>query len=72
MFMEALRSVNKLTDPLFGDLQPDSSVNVYFNMSSGPGADLCGPWNSEPAFRYVANPMQYEEEHRQGRLGSTR
>jgi Mn-containing catalase len=71
MFMEALRSVNKLTDPLFGDLQPDSSVNLYFNMSSGPGADLRGPWNSEPTFQYVANPMQYEEEHRQGRPGST-
>jgi Mn-containing catalase len=70
MFMEALRSVNKLTDPLFGDLQPDSSVNVYFNMSSGPGADLRGPWNSEPAFRYVENPAQHEEQRHQGRPGT--
>ena len=57
MFMDALNSINKLTDPLFGDLQPDQSVNVYFNMSFGPGADLRGPWNREPAFRYVANPL---------------
>jgi Mn-containing catalase len=70
MFMEALRSVNKLTDPIFGDLQPDSSVNVYFNMSSGPGADLRGPWNSEPTFRYVENPAQHEEERHRGRPGT--
>lgn len=70
MFMEALRSVNKLTDPIFGDLQPDTSVNLYFNMSSGPGADLRGPWNSEPAFQYVENPAQHEEERHQGRPGT--
>ena len=62
MFMEALHSIDKLTEPLFGDLQPDSSVNVYFNMSSGPGADLRGPWNSEPAFQYVADPLQHEQQ----------
>lgn len=59
MFMEALRSVEKLTEPLFGDLKPDDTVNVYFNMSSGDGADLRGPWNSEPAFRYVERPEEY-------------
>jgi Mn-containing catalase len=57
MFMEALRSLDKLSDPLFGDLKPDDSVNVYFNMSSGQNADLRGPWNQEPAFRYVADPL---------------
>ena len=70
MFMEALNSVNKLSDPLFGDLQPDNSVNVYFNLSSGPGADLRGPWNSEPAFQYVADPLQHEQQEHAGRPGS--
>ncbi len=70
MFMEALRSLNKLTDPLFGDLQPDESVNVYFNMSSGEGADLRGPWNTEPAFRYVADPLAHEQQEHRGRPGS--
>lgn len=70
MFMEALRSINKFDDPLFGDLQPDNSVNVYFNMSMGPGADLRGPWNSEPAFQYVADPLQHEQQEHSGRPGS--
>jgi Mn-containing catalase len=63
MFITALQSLNKLSDPLFGDLQPDDTVNVYFNLSSGPGADQRGPWNAEPAFRYVANPLQEAERH---------
>ena len=58
MFMEALRSLNKLDDPLFGDLKPDDTVNVYYNMASGPGSDLRGPWNKEPAFEYVADPYK--------------
>ena len=70
MFMEALNSINKLTDPLFGDLQPDESVNVYFNMSSGAGADLRGPWNSEPAFQYVADPVAHEQKEHEGHAGS--
>jgi Mn-containing catalase len=60
MFMEALNSIGKLTDPLFGALKPDETVNVYFNMSSGPGSDERGPWNREPAFRYVADPLHHE------------
>lgn len=60
MFMEALNSVNGLTQPLFGDLQPSPSVNLYFNLSSGTGADLRGPWNTEPAFQYIADPLQHE------------
>ena len=70
MFMEALKSINKLTEPLFGDLQPDNSVNVYFNMSSGSGADLRGPWNSEPAFQYVADPLEHEQKQHTGHSGS--
>ena len=70
MFMEALNSINKLAEANFGDFTPDNSVNLYFNMSSGPGADLRGPWNSEPAFRYVADPLQHEVEEHSGRPGS--
>jgi len=60
MFMEALKTVNGLDNPLFGDLKPDNTVNLYFNMSNGPDADQRGPWNSEPAFQYVADPLQHE------------
>lgn len=64
MFMEALRSIGALDEPMFGDLKPDQTVNLYFNLSSGPGADLRGPWNSEPAFQYIADPLQHElQEH---------
>ena len=64
MFMEALKSLNALETPLFGDLKPDNTVNLYFNLASGPGADLRGPWNSEPAFQYVADPLKHEmQEH---------
>ncbi len=64
MFMEALKSMNALDTPLFGDLKPDNTVNLYFNLASGPGADQRGPWNSEPAFQYVADPLQHEmQEH---------
>ena len=62
MFMEALNSLNGLTNPLFGDLKPDHTVNLYFNMSNGPDADQRGPWNSEPAFQYVADPLQHERQ----------
>lgn len=62
MFMEALRSMNALDKPLFGDLKPDDTVNLYFNMSTGPDADQRGPWNSEPAFRYVADPLAHERQ----------
>ena len=54
--MEALKSVGKLTDPYFGNVKPDDTVNVYFNMSSN-GKDERGPWNSEPTFRYIADPL---------------
>lgn len=50
MFMKALQSMNKLEDPLFGDLQPDDTVDVWFNLTLGPEADRRGPWNTEPEF----------------------
>jgi Mn-containing catalase len=56
MFMEALQSLGKLTDPFFGNIPPDETVNVYFNMSSN-GTDERGPWNSEPKFKYIADPL---------------
>jgi Mn-containing catalase len=67
MFMEALRSLNALDQPLFGDLKPDDTVNLYFNLSSGPGADERGPWNREPAFQYVADPLQNAMQEHGGR-----
>jgi Mn-containing catalase len=57
MFMRALDSLGKLTDPLFGNIQPDSTVDIYYNLSQD-GQDERGPWNSEPNFKYVADPMR--------------
>jgi len=54
MFMNALDSMNKLTDPLFGNVAPDETVDIVFNLSQGE--DVRGPWNAEPAFRYIENP----------------
>ncbi len=53
MFMKALDSMNKLTDPFFGTIRPDESVNIVFNMSHGD--DHRGPWN-EGDFHYVSDP----------------
>ncbi len=68
MFMKALESLGKLTDPFFGNIQPDETVNLYFNLSSNGkengmtpktnGSDERGPWNSEPTFEYIANPLE--------------
>ena len=55
MFMKALDSLGKLTDPFFGNIQPDNTVDLYFNLSQN-GQDERGPWNSEPDFKYVAQP----------------
>jgi len=35
---------------MFGDLKPDDTVDVYFNLTTGPEAERRGPWNSEPDF----------------------
>ena len=58
MFMTALESLGKLTDPLFGTVKPDETVKLYFNLSEAKGhKDERGPWNSEPAFSYVGDPQ---------------
>ncbi|MBK1987323.1 manganese catalase family protein [Sphaerospermopsis aphanizomenoides BCCUSP55] len=59
MFMKALDSLGKLTDPLFGNVQPDETVSLYYNLSTnGTDQEQRGPWNSEPTFNYVANPLE--------------
>ncbi len=58
MFMKALDSLGKLTDPFFGNIPPDETVNLYYNLSTnGDGKDERGPWNSEPDFEYIADPL---------------
>ena len=57
MFMKALDSMGKLTDPFFGNIQPDETVDIYYNLSTN-GKDERGPWNSDENFKYVANPVQ--------------
>jgi len=57
MFMKALDSLGKLTDPFFGNIQPDETVALYYNLSTN-GKDERGPWNSEPTFKYIADPLQ--------------
>lgn len=67
MFMAALQKMNKLDAALFGDLKPDETVNIYYNLSEPlHGEDQRGPWNSEPAFKYIAHPLQEAE---RGALG---
>ncbi len=57
MFMKALQSLGKLTDPAFGHVKPDETVDLYFNLSrSADEQNVRGPWNVEPAFRYVPDP----------------
>ena len=72
MFMETLKSVDRATGPSFGDFEPDSSVDVYFNVSSGSGAVLRGPWNSDPAFQCASNPLEHERLDQAGRPAATR
>jgi len=55
MFMQALDKLGKLTDPIFGNVEPDQTVNVYFNLSKN-GKDERGPWNQEPMFTFEADP----------------
>jgi Mn-containing catalase len=57
MFMKALESLGKLTDPLFGNVKPDETVKVYYHTSSN-GAESRGPWNEPPNFEYVADPVK--------------
>lgn len=55
MFMKALDSMDKLTDPMFGGIKPDETVKLVFNLSQG-GEDIRGPWNEEPDFNYIEDP----------------
>jgi len=54
MFMKALDAMGKLDDPTFGQIPPDETVKLVFNLSQGE--EHRGPWNSEPDFDYVADP----------------
>jgi Mn-containing catalase len=54
MFMKALESMGKLDDPFFGNIEPDETVKLVFNLSKGQ--DERGPWNEEPDFDFVENP----------------
>jgi Mn-containing catalase len=56
MFMKALESLGKLDDPFFGNVQPDETVDIYYNLSSN-GKDERGPWNSDENFKYIAQPV---------------
>ena len=55
MFMKALDSMGKLDDPFFGDVAPDDTVKLVFNLSQGE--DKRGPWNEKPDFDYIENPQ---------------
>ena len=57
MFMKALESLGKLDEPFFGNIQPDETVNLYFNLSSGEEKDERGAWNSDENFEYIADPI---------------
>jgi len=53
MFMKALDAMGKLDDPYFGNIPPDDTVDIVFNLSAGQ--DSRGPWNQKP-FKYIENP----------------
>jgi Mn-containing catalase len=53
MFMKALDAMGKLDDPFFGNVAPDDTVAITFNLSQGE--DVRGPWNSGE-LEYVAEP----------------
>ena len=53
MFMKALDAMGKLDDPYFGNIPPDETVDIVFNLSQGE--DSRGPWNEKP-FEYIAEP----------------
>jgi Mn-containing catalase len=56
MFMKALDSLGRLNEPAFGTVKPDETVKLYFDLSHGDAGSWRGPWNSEPAFDYIAEP----------------
>jgi Mn-containing catalase len=56
MFMKALQSLGKLEDPAFGNVPPDETVNLYFNLSADGQRDHRGPWNEGPDVKFIAEP----------------
>jgi Mn-containing catalase len=58
MFMKALDSLGKLDEPFFGNIQPDETVKLYYNLSTDGTQDERGDWNAEPDFQYVENPSE--------------
>ena len=48
MFMKALDQMGKLDDPFFGNVPPDDTVKLVFNLSQRE--DARGPWNKAPDF----------------------
>ena len=46
---------------------PRQTVNLYFNLASGPGAHERGPWDREPTFQDIADPLQHEMQEHGGR-----
>ena len=61
MFMQALHGMGKLDDPMFGNVKPDETVDLYFNMSRDGTLDMRGPWTEEPAFRFIEEPKPQGE-----------
>ncbi|MBW4528320.1 MAG: manganese catalase family protein [Phormidium tanganyikae FI6-MK23] len=61
MFMKALESLGKLDEPFFGNIQPDETVDLYFNLSSDEEKDERGPWNSDENFEYIADPTNHDK-----------
>ena len=57
MFMKALDSMGKLTDPMFGNIPPDETVKLVFNLSEAE--DVRGPWNEPPDFEYIEHPTPH-------------
>ena len=43
-------------------MQPDETVDIYYNLSSNGAKDERGPWNSDENFRYIADPMKEMKE----------
>jgi Mn-containing catalase len=46
--------MGKLDDPMFGNIEPDDTVKLVFNLSQGE--DARGPWNEAPEFDYIEDP----------------
>lgn len=57
MFMKALQSLGALDDPMFGNVPPDDTVKLYFNLSKSDGEEATrGPWNEGDDVQFLADP----------------